>query len=72
MYEVDFSLWIHVSGTAELDFKPETPDDLTDYIFSDECNCEILGIVKDPSFCGRGYMDVTPLDDEDDEDDEED
>ena len=69
MYEVDYSLWIHVRGTAELDFEPKTPDDMTDYIFSDECNCEILGIVKDPSFCGRGYMDVTNLDDEEDEED---
>lgn len=69
MYEVEYNLYIHVQGIAELDFKPETPDDMTDYIFSDECDCEIFGIYEDPNFCGRGYMHVTDLDEEDEDED---
>lgn len=69
LYEVNYDLWINIRGTAELDFKPESPDDMTDYIFSDECSCEVMGVMTDPSFCGRGYMEVEVL--EDDEDTEE-
>ena len=71
MYEVEFSLWVHVRGTTELDFKPESPDDLVDHIFSDECNCEIMGAVKDPNHCDVGYLDATALDYDEEEDDEE-
>lgn len=63
-YKVDYDLWINVRGIAELDFKPESPDDMTDYIFSDECCCEIMGVMTDPAFCGTGYMEVTAVDDE--------
>ena len=67
MYEVEFSLYVHVRGTAELDFKPDSPNDLTDFIFSEEGCIEIMDIMKDPNHCERGYMDVTALDDEDEE-----
>ena len=70
-YEVDFSLWIHVRGSAEIDFKPEDPEDLTDFIFSDECTCEVDSVTTDPSFCGKGYMEVTAIDEDDENDDED-
>ena len=66
-YEVDFDLYVHVRGTAELDFKPDSPNDLADFIFSDEGYIEIMDVMKDPNYCERGYMDITTLDDEDEE-----
>ena len=69
--KVDFNLWIHVRGSAELDFKPEDPEDLTDFIFSDECVCEVDCVTTDPSFCGTGYMEVEVIEDDDDDEEED-
>ena len=70
LYNVKYNLWINVRGEAQLDFKPEDPNDMTDFLFSDECNDEVLEVTTNPQFMGTGYMEVEP--EEDDEDDEED
>lgn len=70
MFEVDYDVWIHIRGFDVLDFEPDCPDDLTEYLFSDECDGEILDVTIDPRFCGHGHLEVHALDPEDGDDEE--
>ena len=66
-YEVQFDVWMHVRGTAYLDFEPTDPEDLTDYLISDESSYEIDSVTTRPAFCGEGYMRVEKCSEDEEE-----
>jgi len=59
MYEVDYDLTIHISGTVWQDDHPSSVDDLLDTIFPDGWEGEILGV--------KGDMVITSDDDDEEE-----
>lgn len=70
--EIDFSLYVHISGCVEVDSYDGDPNELLDAIFPDGWVGEVGDVFVDTMFMPKGYIDVIDLEDEDeDEDDEE-
>lgn len=58
MKTVDFDLYVHITGTAEVEETPESPDDLLNAIFPDGWEGEVMGVSTSPQSLLKGYMKV--------------
>ena len=65
MTEVDFSLYVNISGVVEVDEYNGDPNELLDAIFPDGWEGEIMDTFIDPQFMPKGYIEVTEIDYED-------
>lgn len=67
MKEVDFNLYVNISGVVEVDEYDGDPNELLDAIFPDGWEGEIMDTFIDPQFMPKGYIEVTEGEDEEDE-----
>lgn len=65
MKEVDFNIYVNISGVVEVDEYDGDPNELLDAIFPDGWEGEIMDTFIDPQFMPNGYIEVTEIDDED-------
>lgn len=64
MKSVEFSLYVHIIGTVDVDEAPNDPNDLLDSIFPDGWEGEVADVFTDQRFTSNGYMEIHDLDDD--------
>lgn len=56
MKTVDFDLYVHITGTVEVEKVLRSPDDLLDAIFPDGWEGEVMGVSTSPQFLPERHM----------------